>query len=225
MRYFFESKIELKENGGFMHIPFNVWEVCRQREVIKADVVLDQENYDCELLPIDKGNYMIHLKKEVLENIDVEHVHEVLLHVKGSLIKMKQDSPYSVEQPVRNIGQEGIELIKQKNDGLCGQAVVAMLAGTSIPEVMEVMECREWQATMGRVISALNYYGIDHDDIIYYTQGRTDFELPDCCIMMEKMGRFSHYLLHYNGRFYDPTLGLLDAYDKSKLLGYLEIRY
>lgn len=224
MRYFFESKIELKENGGFMHIPFNVWEVCRQREVIKADVVLDNEVYDCELLPIDKGNYMIYLKKEVLEHVNVENVHDVLLHVKGSLIKMKKDSPYSVEHPVRNIA-EGVELIKQKNDGLCGQAVVAMLAGTTIPEVMEVMECREWQATMGRVISALNYYGIDHDDIIYYTKGDMNAKLPNCCIMMEKMGRFSHYLLHYNGKFYDPTLGLLETYDMSKLLGYLEIKY
>ena len=41
---------------------------------------------------------------------------------------------------------------------------------------------------------------------------------------MEKMGRFSHYLIHYKGKFYDPTLGLLNEYDKSKLLGYLEIR-
>ena len=60
MRYFFESRIEVKENGGFIHIPFNVWEVCRQREVIGASVVLDNEIIDCELLPIEKGNYIIH---------------------------------------------------------------------------------------------------------------------------------------------------------------------
>ena len=56
MRYYFESKIELKEKGGFIHIPFNIWEVCKQREVIKADVVLDNEIVECELLPIDKGD-------------------------------------------------------------------------------------------------------------------------------------------------------------------------
>ncbi len=224
MRYYFESRIEVKENGGFIHIPFNVWEVCKQREVIKASIVLDNRIIDCELLPIDKGNYMIHLQKEDLEGINTEPVHEILLHVNSSLIKVQQDSPYSIEHPIRDLN-EGLELIKQQNDGLCGQAVVAMLAGVTIPEVIEVMECREWQLTMGRVISAINYYGIDHNDIIYYTQGATDVVLPECCIMMEKMGRFCHYLLHYKGKFYDPTLGLLEDYDLTKLLGYLEIRY
>ncbi len=224
MRYFFDSRIEVKENGGFIHIPFNIWEVCRQREVIGASVVLDNQIIDCELLPIDKGNYMIHLSTADLEGVDIANVHKILLHVNGSLIKVKQSSPYSVEQPIRNIG-EGLTLIKQPNDGLCGQAVVAMLAGVTIPDVVEVMDCREWQGTMGRVISALNYYGIDHNDIIYYTQGALDVKLPECCILMEKMGRFCHYLLYYKGIFYDPTLGMFKEYDFSKLLGYLEIRY
>ncbi len=222
MRYFFGSKIEVKENGGFIHIPFNVWEVCRQREVIKASVVLDNKIIECELLPIEKGNYMIHLNNEDLEGVDVENVHRVLLHVNGSLIKVNHRSPYSVEHPIRKV--DSIELIKQPNDGLCGQAVVAMLAGVTIPDVIEVMDCREWQGTMGRVISALNYYGIDHSDIIYYTQGATDVQLPNCCILMEKMGRFCHYLLHYNGQFFDPTLGMVENYDLSKLQGYLEIK-
>lgn len=222
MRYYFESKIELKEKGGFIHIPFNIWEVCKQREVIKADVVLDNEIVECELLPIDKGDYMIHIKHADLEGIDVEKVHRILLHVNGSLIKMNHRSPYSVDHPIRKM--DGIELIKQPNDGLCGQAVVAMLAGVTIADVIEVMDCREWQGTMGRVISAINYYGIDHSDIIYYTQGALDVKLPKCCIMMEKMGRFSHYLLHFDGKFYDPTLGMLENYDLSKLVGYLEIK-
>ncbi len=224
MRYFFKSKIEVRENGGFIKIPFNVWEVCKQREVIKADIVLDNDIIiQCELLPVDKGgNYMVHLNHDVLERIDLDVDHKVLLNVNGSLIKIKQDSPYSVENPIRDI-REGIELIKQPNDGLCGQAVVAMLAGVTIQEVMDVMECREWQGTMGRMISALNYYGIDHSEIIYYTE-RPDGKIPECCIIMEKMGRFSHYLIHYKGKYFDPTLGLLDDYDKAKLLGYLEIR-
>lgn len=221
MRYFFGGKIELRGNGGFIHIPFNIWEVCKQREVIKADIVLDNEIIECELSPIEKGNYMIHVSHEDLVGVDVEKTHKILLHVNGSLIKMDHRSPYSFDHPIRNI--DSMELIKQPNDGLCGQTVVAMLAGVTIAEVVEVMNCREWQGTMGRVISALNYYGIGHSDIIYYTEG-AEVELPKCCIMMEKMGRFCHYLLHYNDKFYDPTLGLLETYDMSKLLGYLEIK-
>ena len=41
MRYFFESKVEKKEKGYMIQIPFNIWEVCKQRDVIQADVVLD----------------------------------------------------------------------------------------------------------------------------------------------------------------------------------------
>ena len=48
--------------------------------------------------------------------------------------------------------------------------------------------------------------------------------MPKCCIMMEKMGRSCHYLVHYDGKFYDSNLGVLEEYDMSKLLGYLEIK-
>lgn len=221
MRYFFESKIEKKDNGYMIQIPFNVWEVCKQREVIKGDLVLDNQIIKCELLPKEKGNYEIHISDDVIKNVNVDAVHKILLHVNGSLIRMDQNSPYSFENPIRKI--DSMEVIIQPEDGLCGQACVAMLAGVTIAEVISVMDCREWQATMGRVISALNYYGIDHTDIINYTEGR-DVVLPKCCIMMEKMGRFCHYLIHFDGKYYDSNLGVLEEYDMSKLLGFLEIK-
>ena len=221
MRYYFESKVEKKAKGYMIQIPFNVWEVCKQRDVIKADVVLDNKVIDCELLPLEKGNYEIHIDDEDAVSVELNVPHRVLLHVTGSLIKMDQDSPYSPEHPIRKI--DSMEVILQKQDGLCGQACVAMLAGITILEVSAAMDCREWQATMGRMISALNYFGIDHRDIIMYTEGRPT-TLPKCCIMMEKMGRFCHYLVHFDGKFYDPNLGVMEEYDMSKLLGYLEIK-
>lgn len=221
MRYFFQSKLEKNERGNVIQIPFNIWEVCRQRDVIQADIVLDNRIIQCELLPKEKGNYEICLSQESVEGIEPGVVHQILLHVTGSLIRMDQNSPFSFENPVRKI--DSMEVIKQPEDGLCGQACVAMLAGRTIAEVITIMDCREWQATMGRVISALNYYGIDHTDIINYTEGR-DAVLPKCCIMMERMGRYCHYLVHYDGLFYDSNLGVLQEYDMSKLLGFLEIK-
>ncbi len=221
MRYFFESKVEKKEKGYMIQIPFNVWEVCRQREKIQAEVVLDNKIIECELLPKEKGNYEIHIEDEDAVNVEAGVPHKILLHVTGSLIRMDQNSPYSFDKPIRKI--DSMSVIIQPEDGLCGQSCVAMLAGVTIAEVISVMDCREWQATMGRVISALNYYGIDHSDIIVYTEGR-DAVLPKCCIMMEKMGRFCHYLIHFDGKFYDSNLGVLEEYDMSKLLGYLEIK-
>ena len=219
MRYFFESKVEKQEKGYTIQIPFNVWEVCKQRDVIQGDVVLDNKIIDCELHP--KENYEIHITDEDAVNVELGVTHKILLHVNGSLIRMDQNSPFSFENPIRKI--DSVDVIIQPEDGLCGQACVAMLAGVTIAEVMSVMDCREWQATMGRIISALNYYGIDHNDIIVYTEGR-DAVLPKCCVMMERMGRFSHYLIHFDGKYYDSNLGVLEEYDMSKLLGYLEIK-
>ena len=154
MRYFFDGKIEKRNELYSISIPFNVWEVCRQRDVIQAEIVLDNKIISCDLLPEAKGNYKIHLTDEQVSHIDTTQVHKILLHVTGSLIQINQNSPYSVEQPIRKI--DSMEVIIQPGDGLCGQSCVAMLTGLTIAEVMSVMDCREWQATMGKVLSALS---------------------------------------------------------------------
>ncbi len=177
MRYFFEAKLERNDGGFFINIPFNVWEVCKLRDVIQADIVLDNRIIACELTPKEKGIYVIQLDDEDVSGIEIGVPHQILLHITGSLIRMDQNSPYSFDNPVRKI--DGMEVIKQPEDGLCGQACVAMLAGRTIAEVITIMDCREWQATMGRMISALNYYGIDHSDVINYTEGR-NVVLPKC---------------------------------------------
>ena len=71
MRYFFESSVEKKENDYVIQIPFNVWEVCKQRDIIQGDVVLDNRHVDCELLPKEKGNYEIHIEEKDGENLEL----------------------------------------------------------------------------------------------------------------------------------------------------------
>ena len=221
MRYFFTGKIDKKENGFVIQLPFNVWEVCKLRDEIKADMVLDNEIIACKLLPKEKGNYEIHIEDKDAIKVDLTKSHQMLLHISGSIIEVSPDSPYSFDNPIRQI--DSVQVLIQPEDGLCGQTCVAMLAGVTIADVIRVMDCREWQATMGMVISALNYYGIDHKDVITYTEGR-DCVLPKCCILMERMGRYCHYLVYFDGKYYDSNLGVLEEYDKSKLLGYLEIK-
>ncbi len=221
MRYFFTGKIDKKENGFVIQLPFNVWEVCKLRDEIKADMVLDNEIIACKLLPKEKGNYEIHIEDKDAIKVDLTKSHQMLLHISGSIIEVSPDSPYNFDNPIRKI--DSVQVIIQPEDGLCGQTCVAMLAGVTIADVIRVMDCREWQATMGMVISALNYYGIDHKDVITYTEGR-DCVLPKCCILMERMGRYCHYLVYFDGKYYDSNLGVLEEYDKSKLLGYLEIK-
>ena len=222
MRYFFTSKIE-NENGEVkINIPFNIWEVARQREEINADIVVDNQIIDCTLIPLEKGLYKLIIPSGTELKADLNVNHKFLLHIKDSLIIMDRNSPYSFEKPIRKI--DSIELIIQPGDGLCGQTCIAMLAGVTIADVISVMDCREWQGTMGRLISALNYYGIDHTDVIVYPASGEEVVLPKCAILMEKMGRFSHYLLYFNGKYYDPNLGIMEEYDMTKLVGYLEIK-
>ena len=198
-----------------------MWEVCKLRDEIKADMVLDNEIIACKLLPKEKGNYEIHIEDKDAIKVDLTKSHQMLLHISGSIIEVSPDSPYSFDNPIRKV--DSVQVIIQPEDGLCGQTCVAMLAGVTIADVIRVMDCREWQGTMGMVISALNYYGIDHKDVITYTEGR-DCVLPKCCILMERMGRYCHYLVYFDGKYYDSNLGVLEEYDKSKLLGYLEIK-
>ena len=221
MRYFFESVLEKKENEYVIRVPFNVWEVCKLRDIIQGEVILDNSIIKCELYPLEKGNYEIHIADTDAVKVEIGVNHKILLHINESLIVMDPNSPYSFEKPIRKI--DSMNVILQPEDGLCGQACVAMLAGNTIAEVISVMDCREWQATMGRMISALNYYGIDHSDVIIYTEGK-ETVLPKCCIMMEKMGRYCHYLIHFDGKYYDSNLGVMENYDQKKLLGYLEIK-
>ena len=221
MRYFFNGKIDKINDLYTIRIPFNVWEVCKKCDVIEAELVLDNKIIECDLIPEAKGNYKIHLQEDDVSHVDITKEHKILLHITKSLIQINQNSPYSFDNPIRKI--DGIDIIIQPEDGLCGQTCVAMLAGITIAEVISVMDCREWQATMGRVISALNYYGIDHSDVIVYTEGQKAI-LPKCCILMEKMGLYCHYLVHYDGKFYDSNLGIIPEYDMSKLLGYLEVK-
>ena len=203
MRYFFTGKIDKKENGFVIQLPFNVWEVCKLRDEIKADMVLDNEIIACKLLPKEKGNYEIHIEDKDAIKVDLTKSHQMLLHISGSIIEVSPDSPYSFDNPIRKI--DSVQVIIQPEDGLCGRTCVAMLAGVTIADVIRVMDCREWQATMGMVISALNYYGIDHKDVITYTEGR-DCVLPKCCILMERMGRYCHYLVYFDGKYYDSNL-------------------
>lgn len=133
MRYFFNGKIEKTDDLYTIRIPFNVWEVCKQRDVIDAELVLDNKIIECELIPEEKGkkgNYKIHLQEEDVSHVDTDKEHKLLLHVTGSLIQMNRNSPYSFDNPIRKI--DGIDIIIQPEDGICGQTCVAMLANVTI---------------------------------------------------------------------------------------------
>ncbi|MCR5418041.1 MAG: DUF1905 domain-containing protein [Lachnospiraceae bacterium] len=222
MFFHFIGQVTQSEEGSFIKIPFNVWEVCDTQGVLSIEGKAEGSAFKCDLVPLGKGMYQIPVNESVERAIEGKTKD---IPIRFTIPKRKAyiggDSPYSFDNPIRRI--DSMKLITQPNDGLCGQTCIAMLAGVSLDEACEIMHCRDWQASMGKMVDTLDYLGLAHDGTIYY-EGGNDVELPKCAILMEKMGRYSHYLLIYDGTYYDPTEGILEDFDKANLVGYLEIR-
>lgn len=219
MKYSFKQKIENGENGAYFDIPFNVWEVAKKEGEIPVKVRVEDIMFVCNLEPKDtKGGYIIPLQPEVSENFEADKEYSIAFRLVKSDVS---NSPYSTANPIRKI--DSIDILIQPHDGLCGQSCVAMLAGITLDETINIMHCNEWQATILKIINALNYFGIEHSEELVYTMGRTDVKLPKCAVILETMGRFSHYLVTLDGKFYDPNLGIMERYDLTKMKGYLEV--
>lgn len=218
MVYRFQAVMQRKGEEGMIEIPFNVWEICRKEGEIPVKVKVDNSIFVCNLVPRKNGFYNIPVNSEIAQQFEENKEYDVTFRMMNR--SAGDNSPYSTTNPIRKI--DSIDLVKQHRDGLCGQSCIAMLAGITLEEAINVMHCSEWQATMGKMIETLNYFGIAHSEEIIYTTGRT-VELPRCCVILERMGRYSHYLIHFEGKFYDSTLGILPEYDMSKMLGYFEI--
>ena len=222
MFYQFIGSVGSGDNGRFIDVPFNVWEVCDTQGTLHISGTADGKEFSCDLSPLGKGMYRILVTDSVAEAIgDAESGIDIRFQIDNRKAYIGGDSPYSLEAPIRRV--DSMKLITQPNDGLCGQTCIAMLAGVTLDDACEIMHCRDWQASMGKMVDTLDYLGLAHENVIHYTGGR-ETELPKCAILMEKMGRYSHYLVIYDGTYFDPTQGILEDFDKSNLVGYLEIK-
>lgn len=217
MRYRFDSEIKKTDNGGNIRIPFNVWEICKKEGDVPVKVRIGETVFVCNLIPEGNGFYSIPVQPDIAKNFDEEKEYPIAFRMTQS---STEDSPYSTSNPIRKI--DSMDVVIQPHDGLCGQSCVAMLAGITLDEAINIMHCGEWQATMNKIINTLNYFGIDHSEDIVYTMGK-DVKLPKCAVILEKMGRYSHYLVYFDGQGYDSNLGVIKNYDTSKVKGYMEV--
>ena len=128
----------------------------------------------------------------------------------------KRKSPYSYEKPIRKI--DSIQYIKQPTCYLCGQSVVAMLAGVSVDEVIKVMANNKGTST-SEIRNALKWYGIKTATKarLKYTK---ETKLPECCILSVLMPGYGHWSLYYKDKYYDPEFGVLDSLPKQAKLRY-----
>jgi len=219
MKYQFKGKIEFHETANTIAVPFNVWEVCEVVGKAPTRVCFDDICFTCNMESRGQGYYDIPISDDILKTVEIGKEYTISLEIVGNNLDIAA-SPYWEANPIRKV--DHIDLVTQPWDGLCGQAAIAMIAGTSLDEACDLMHCREWQANMAKMITTLDYLGIPHASTLVYTLGEK-IELPKCAILMEKMGRYSHYLVSFDGKFYDPNIGVMNDFDLTKLIGFLEI--
>ncbi|WP_160684590.1 DUF1905 domain-containing protein [Clostridium sp. C2-6-12] len=213
MNYRFNGKIFLEGNKAFIEIPFNVWEECNQKGNIPVKVCLNELEFECKLVPKGKGNYYIPVKQEYIKDFDIEKELEISFELISGLTRINNNSPYSLENPIRKI--DSIEFVAQNKKGLCGQTIVSMLSGAKMEEVIELMGT---QSSMSKVIEALDYFGINHSGKMIYNIKENN-TLPKCCIINSK----GHLIVFYEGKYYDSYAGILSSFDINNITGFLEI--
>ena len=151
MKYHFIGDV-VSENGVyFIKIPFNVWEVCTGQGSFPVSVTAQGNEFTCDLVPLGKGLYQIPLTKELADALPKQC--DVTFRVIEHVANVSGSSPYSLENPIRKV--DSMKLITQPNDGLCGQTCVAMLAGITFEETINILHCSEWQATIAKIIGLI----------------------------------------------------------------------
>lgn len=113
-----------------------------------------------------------------------------------------------------------VEYIKEPTDLQCGQAVLAMLSGTSVDEIIKLCGT-ERETNLAQMLSTLDSLGIA------YSTKRTAVErkeaLPRVCILSLETPRCWHWSLYFDGVFYDPEHGISGDFPVAARKYYWEI--
>ncbi len=96
-----------------------------------------------------------------------------------------------------------------------------MLAGVTVEEVVSVMNNDKGTGKKD-IERALNYYGINQAKTM--TKADNTTVLPKACILKVLLPQYGHWILYYDGKYYDPEFGLTEElYPKARIQSYLEI--
>ncbi|MBP5422536.1 MAG: hypothetical protein J6Y78_08865 [Paludibacteraceae bacterium] len=114
-----------------------------------------------------------------------------------------------------------ISYIKQPTEYLCGQTCVAMIANASVDDVIRVMGTDKGTGKKD-IEKALAHYGVMQAKTM--TKADNSTPLPPVCILKVLLPKYSHWILYYHGKYYDPEFGLMDElYSKARIQSYLEL--
>ncbi len=102
----------------------------------------------------------------------------------------------------------------------CGQAVLAMLSGKTVDEIIEITGT-ERETTLKQMFFALDTCGITYKNKRIAVQKKE--QLPEICILSLETPHCWHWSLYFKGTFLDPEYGILSEFPPSKRRYYWEI--
>ena len=114
-----------------------------------------------------------------------------------------------------------INYVKEPTDLQCGQAVLSMLTGKDVSEIVELLN-NERETTLKEMFFTLDYYGFS------YCRNRQEVtdksQLPKIAILSLETPRCWHWSLYFDGLFYDPEHGVLNDFPKARRKYFWEIK-
>ena len=116
--------------------------------------------------------------------------------------------------------EKNVIYIKEPTDLQCGQAVLAMLTGKSVAEIIE--ECgTDRETTLNQMKRVLTGNGISFNP--QKMQALSKEDLPPIALLSLETPRCWHWSLYFKGTFYDPEHGVMDDFPVSNRKFYWEI--
>ena len=105
-----------------------------------------------------------------------------------------------------------ISYIHEPTDLQCGQAVLAMVLGKTVDEIIEYLG-NDRETNLKEMKTALRKFGINISDERCSAADKSD--LPELCLLSLETPRCWHWSLYYNGTFYDPEHGIMNDFPES----------
>ena len=113
-----------------------------------------------------------------------------------------------------------IDYIHEPTDLQCGQAVLAMLLGTTAEYICKYLD-NDRETDLREMKRVLTEHGIRFSP--QRRQANTAADLPRCALLSLETPRCWHWSLYADGTFYDPEHGILSDFPQSDRKFYWEI--
>lgn len=113
-----------------------------------------------------------------------------------------------------------IEYIHEPTDLQCGQAVLAMLLGTTAESICRYLG-NERETNLSEMKRVLSEHGVTLP--LERRQAFCKEELPRCALLSLETPRCWHWSLYADGVFYDPEHGVMDDFPQSARKYYWEV--